>query len=221
MNEITVLVADDHTVVRESFKLLLESDKDIKVVGEAENGRDAVVLAEKLKPDVVLMDIGMPVLNGIEATRIIKKQVPSSKIVILSMYPDEEYVYEAIDAGASGYLVKETASEDLLKAMHEVSEGKAYFNPIILKTVLDRYRKFSKAANIEQVSDQIILLSQREREVLQLIAEGNTSKDIAEQLYISVKTVTNHRQNIMRKLNIHDIAGLTRYALNKGIIHNN
>lgn len=221
MNEITVIIADDHTVVRESFKLLLETDKDIKVVGEAKNGKEAVALTKKLKPDVVLMDIGIPNLNGIEATRIIKKQIPNSKIVILSMYPDEEYVFEALDAGALGYLVKETVSEDLLKAMHEVSEGKAFFNPIISKKVIDGYKKFLKAGQGNRLSEKLILLSEREREVLRLIAEGKTSKVIAERLFISVKTVSNHRQNIMRKLNIHDIAGLTRYAIKKGIIQNN
>jgi len=220
MSEITVLVADDHTAVRESFKLLLESDKDIKVVGEAKNGKEAIALTKKLQPRVVLMDIGMHTLNGIEATRIIKKDIPNSKVVILSMYTDEEYVYEALDAGASGYLVKESASEDILKAMHAVSEGKAFFSPIISKTILDGYRKYSPDANSDQLPYRKNILSQREREVLQLLAEGNTSKDIAEMLYISIKTVSNHRQSIRRKLNIHDIAGLTRYALNKGIIQN-
>jgi len=197
--------------------MLLETAPDIIVVGEAENGREAVSLCQKLQPDIVLMDIAMPTLNGVEATRIILKDLPDTKVIILSMYPDEEYVFESLDAGASGFLVKQTASDDLLKAIREVNSGQAFFSPSISKMVLKAYRKTSKATEIIEPPAQWISLTSREREVLQLIAEGYTSKEIAEQLFISIGTVRKHRNNIGQKLDIHNIVGLTRYAIEKGI----
>lgn len=220
MTNISVLIAEDHTIVREGLRMLLEAEPDITVVGEAENGRVAISLCQKLKPDIVLMDITMPILNGIEATDIIINSVPNTKVIILSMYPDEEYIYKVLDAGASGFLVKKTASGDLLRAVREVNYGRAFFSPEVSKTVLDAYRDATKTKGTEHgytVLKQQQLTS-REREILQLIAEGYTSKEIAKQLFISIKTVTSHRQNIIQKLDIHDIAGLTRYAIEKGLI---
>ena len=217
MNKIAVLIAEDHTIVREGLRMLLETAPDIIVVGEAENGRVAISLCQKLHPDIVLMDIAMPSLNGVEATRIILKDLPDTKVIILSMYPDEEYVFESLDAGALGFLVKQTASDDLLKAIREVNSGQAFFSPSISKTVLEAYRKISKATETKEPPAQRISLTSREREVLQLIAEGCTSKEIAEQLFISIGTVRKHRNNIVQKLDIHDIVGLTRYAIEKGI----
>ena len=198
--------------------MLLEEEPDIAVVGEAENGRVAVALSQKLKPDIVIMDISMPILNGIEATRIIKNSALSTKVIILSMYLDQEYVYNALDAGATGFLVKKTAAEDLLRAVREVNNGRAFFSPEVSKSVVDAYRDASKAAGMEPTSTSSKVLTSREREILQLIAEGYTSKEIAKQLYISLKTVETHRQNIMQKLDIHNIAGLTRYAIEKGLV---
>ena len=198
--------------------MLLEAEPDIDVVGEAENGRVAVSLSQKLKPDIVIMDISMPSLNGIEATRIIKNSALSTKVIILSMYLDQEYVYNALDAGAMGFLVKKTASGDLLRAVREVNNGRAFFSPEVSRSVVDAYRDASKAAGMEPTSTSTKVLTSREREILQLIAEGHTSKKIAKQLYISVKTVETHRQSIMQKLDIHNIAGLTRYAIEKGLV---
>ena len=219
MGKISVLIAEDHTIVREGLRMLLEATPDIAVVGEAENGRAAISLCKELEPDIVVMDITMPFLNGIEATRTIAKSLSGTRVIILSMYPDEEYVFEALNAGASGFLVKQTASDDLLKAVREVNDGRAFFSPSVSRTILDAYREASKAdAGTEPAPTDLKLLTPREREILQLIAEGYTSKEIASQLFISMKTVGSHRQNIMQKLDIHDIAGLTRYAIEKGLI---
>ncbi|MFQ6608826.1 MAG: response regulator [Fidelibacterota bacterium] len=216
MGKISVLIAEDHTIVREGLRSLLEASSDILVVGEAENGREAVSLCQKLRPDIVLMDIGMPVLNGVDATRIISKDVPESKVVILSMYTDDEFVQEAVKAGASGYLLKRTASDDLLRAVREVARGRAFLSPAVSKTVLKAYSKASREIKKNQPSHSN--LSTREREVLQLIIERYCTEDIAEQLHISTNTVRTHRQNIMKKLDIHDVVGLTRYVIEKKIL---
>lgn len=218
MNKISVIIAEDHTIVREGFRALLEANSRINVVGEAENGEIAVNLCRKLKPDIILMDIAMPALNGIEAARLIKRDVIGTKVIMLSMYSDEEYVHESLNAGAMGYLVKETATEDLIKAIYTVNEGKNYLSPIISKTVLEAYKNIPSDYFRNTNSNPEIVLTEREREVVQLVAEGYTAKQIAKTLFISSKTVGNHRQHISRKLNIHDIAGLTRYAIDKGII---
>jgi len=218
MSKIKVLIADDHAVVRDGFKILLESKGDIEIVGEAADGREAVTLTRKLKPNVVLMDVGMPVLNGIEATRIIKNESSDVRVVFLSMYQDEEYIREALDAGASGYLLKELASKDVFKAIHDVNVGKMFFSPLIADSAMATIQKLSEDKDTQNNHNFREGLSPREREVLQLIAEGHSSKNIASILEISVKTVGNHRQSIMKKLDTHDVAGLTRYAINKGII---
>src|SRR2546426_4348711 len=216
MQKIKVLLADDHMVVRQGLKALLMAETDIEVVGEAETGRQAVQLAKKLLPNVVVMDIAMPLLNGLEATRQIVKQVPATKVLVLSSYSDDEYVHELTEVGARGYLIKQTAANDLIKAIHEAQKGNAFFSPSISRRLLDYCREAfisGKAARKSAVS-----LTSREQEVLQLIAEGKANKQIATELCISIKTVEKHRQTVMNKLHIHDVAGLTRYAIAKGII---
>ncbi len=216
MRKTTVLLADDHTVVRQGFRLLLQVEPDLAVVGEAETGRQAVELARKLKPDVVVMDIAMPVLNGIEATRQIVDELPSTRVVVLSSYSDDEYVHRVAQAGASGYLVKQTAAADLVKAIREAAKGNAFFSPDISRLLVEHYRgTLSTGAPVRKGTD---LLTSREAEVLQLIAEGRANKQIAAELNLSIKTIETHRQRLMNKLNIHDVAGLTRYALAKGLI---
>lgn len=216
MHKITVLLADDHTVVRQGLRALLAAEEDIEVVGEAETGRQAVQLARKLLPDIVVMDIAMPLLNGLEATRQIVKEIASTKVLILSSYSDDEYVQRLTEAGAVGFLIKQTAASDLLKAIRETHKGGAYFSPSISKRLMDYYREsFMSGGKIKRETTH---LTSREFEVLQLIAEGKANKQIAGELCISIKTVEKHRQQVMNKLNIHDIAGLTRYAISKGII---
>lgn len=216
MSKTTVLLVDDHTIVREGLRLLLEAEPDIAVVGEAKDGRQGLQLARELKPDIVIMDIAMPNLNGLEATRQIARDLPASRLVILSSYNDDEYVHQVIHSGASGYLLKQTAALDLIKAVREVKNGHAFFSPSISKRLAERYREASLQGRA--LDDKIDALTSRESEVLQLIAEGRPNKQIAAELCISIKTVEKHRQQMMNKLNIHDIAGLTRYAISKGVV---
>lgn len=219
MQKITVLLADDHTVVRQGLRALLVVEGDIEIVGEADTGRQAVIMAKKLLPDVVVMDIAMPLLNGLEATRQITKMLPNTKVLVLSSYSDDEYVQQLTEAGASGYLVKQTAANDLLKAIREAKRGNAYFSPSIAKRLRDQCREaFVSGQPVKKRTDY---LTSREAEVLQLIAEGQANKQIAAELCISIKTVEKHRQQVMNKLNIHDVAGLTRHAIAKGIIESN
>jgi DNA-binding NarL/FixJ family response regulator len=217
--KITVLLADDHTVVRQGLRILLEAEDDMKVIGEAETGRQAVQMSKKLQPDVIVLDVAMPVLNGLEATHLITRETPHTKVLILSSYSDEDYVQQLIEEGAIGYLVKQTAANDLLKAIREVVKGNAFFSPSISKRLLDQCRgAFVHGASTRKKSSR---LTSREAEVLQLIAEGQANKQIAAALAISIKTVEKHRQQVMNKLNIHDVAGLTRHAIAKGIITSN
>jgi DNA-binding NarL/FixJ family response regulator len=219
MQKITVLLADDHIVVRQGLRALLAAEDDIEILGEADNGREAVQLAKKLLPDVIVMDIAMPVLNGLEATRQITRAIPSSKILILSSYSDDEYVQQLTQAGAAGYLVKQTAAVDLIKAIREAHKGNAFFSPSIAKRLRDQCREaFVTGQPVRRRTDY---LTAREAEVLQLIAEGRANKQIAAELSISIKTVEKHRQQVMNKLGIHDVAGLTRHAIAKGIIETN
>lgn len=216
MEKIRVLLADDHTVVRQGLKALLEAEPDITVVGEANTGREAVNLTKKLLPEVVVMDIAMPNLNGLEATRQIAKEMPQIKLLVLSSYNDDEYVHQVTEAGAMGYLLKQTAATDLIKAVREARRGNAFFSPAISKRLVERYREaFLNGVPVKKRND---LLTSRESEVLQLIAEGKPNKQIAAELCISIKTVEKHRQQVMNKLHIHDVAGLTRYAISKGIV---
>ena len=216
MNKIRVLLADDHTVVRQGLRVLLEAEPDITVVGEAETGRQAVQLARKLAPDVIVMDIAMPNLNGLEATRQITREVPAARLLVLSSYNDDEYVHQVTEAGASGYLLKQTAATDLIKAVREACKGNAFFSPAISRRLVERYREAVREG--VPVRKRPNLLTSREAEVLQLIAEGKANKQIAAELSISIKTVEKHRQQVMNKLNIHDVASLTRYAISKGIV---
>jgi DNA-binding NarL/FixJ family response regulator len=213
MKKIGVLLADDHAVVRQGLRALLEAEGDIAVVAEAENGRQALAQAKKIMPDVVVMDVAMPGMNGLEATRQIVRNVPSSKVLVLTSYGDDDCVTQLLEAGATGYLVKQTAAADLLKAIREVHHGNAFFSPSIAKRL--RQQESEALANGQPVS-RIARLTSREAEVLQLVAEGYANKQIAAELCISIKTVEKHRQQAMNKLNIHDIAGLTRYAMAKG-----
>ena len=213
---ITVLLADDHRVLRQGLRALLEAENDIRVVGEAENGRQAVQMAKSLQPDVVLMDIAMPSLNGLEATRQINAQHLKSKVLILSCHGDEDYVQRTIDAGAVGYLIKQTAAHDLIMAIREARKGNAYFSPVIAKRLLEFQRQASVGG--ESAKKDSARLTIRESEVLQLIAESYATKQIAAELSISIKAVERHRHEIMHKLDIHDVAGLTRYALTTGVI---
>jgi DNA-binding NarL/FixJ family response regulator len=214
--KITVLLADDHTVVRQGLRALLQTEPDIEIVGEAETGRQAVRLTERVKPDVVLMDIAMPALNGLEATRQIAQKVPSSRVLILSSYSDDEYVHQSAEAGAAGYLLKQAAVTDLVRAIREVKRGNAFFSPSISRRLMENYREV--VVRGVPVKKRTNTLTSREREVLQLIAEGKANKQIAAELGIRIKTVERHRQKLMNRLGIHDVAGLTRYAISTGII---
>ncbi len=216
MNPITVLLAEDHMIVRDGLIALLKLEPGIKVVGEAENGRQAVALASKLCPDVVVMDIAMPLLNGLEATRQILQCTPNTKVLVLSAHSDDAYVEQVMALGASGYLIKQTAAHVLPDAIRDVHKGKPFFSPVISKR---RNAKEKKARDRGDLPGQTpTVLTCREVEVLQLIAEGKANKETAEELHISVKTVEKHRQSLMEKLNIHETAGLTRHAIATGII---
>ena len=213
---ITVLLAEDHTVVREGLRVLLEAEGDIEVVGEATTGRQAVELANKLRPAVVVMDIAMPLLNGLEATRQIRKAVPGTRVLILSAHADDAYVEQVAALGAAGYLLKQTSAHILSRAVREVQNGRPYFSPAIARRLHNDYEKSSDRAGL--LKKKGVRLSSREAEVLQLIAEGLANKQVAAELAISVKTVEKHRQHLMEKLNIHDTAGLTRYAIAAGLV---
>ncbi len=216
MKKITVLLAEDHLIVREGFRGLLKGERDITIVGEAESGRQAVRLAKKLRPAVVVMDIAMPQLNGLEATRQILGSNSSTKVIILSAHADDAYVEQAIAAGAVGYVIKQSSSHALCQAIREVHKGNTFFSPSIGKHLKNQYEKSPKRVGVGK--KRTAGLSSREVEVLQLIAEGKANKETAGELGISVKTVEKHRQHLMQKLNIHDTAGLTRYAVSAGII---
>ena len=217
MSTINVLIAEDHAIVREGFCSLLKLEHDIKVVGLAENGRLAVQLADQLKPDVIIMDIAMPLLNGIEATRQILHNDPTAKVLILSAHSDDAYVQQVMTLGAFGYLIKQSTAHALADAIRRVHAGKKYFSPTVSKRLI-HHRERAKALGELAPKDGADKLTSRETEILQLIAEGKANKESAEELHISVKTVEKHRQSLMDKLNIHDTAGLTRHAIAIGII---
>lgn len=210
MKKIRILLADDHAVVRQGFKMILSAQPDMEVVGEAANGREAVELAEQGKPDIVVMDVAMPELNGIEATRRLLGSLPHTRVVALSMHKDSVYVREVLRAGARGYLLKDSGAEDLVRAIRAVAGGESWLSPAVSNAVLDDYRR--------HVTDPIDLLTSREREVLQMLAEGKTNKEIAVILNLSVYTVDAHRGRIMEKLNLHSINELVRFAVRKGLI---
>lgn len=216
MKAIKTLLADDHTIVREGLRALLAVDKGIEVVGEAHNGREAVELAGALRPDVVVMDIAMPLLNGLEATRQILAKLPGTKVLILSAHSDDAYIDRVISVGAVGFLIKQTSAQILAKAIHEVMAGNAFYSPQVSKRLRDHYQKPDKIGGL--MIKKATGLTSRELEVIQLVAEGHANKQVADALKISIKTVEKHRQHLMDKLNIHDTAGLTRYAIAQGII---
>jgi DNA-binding NarL/FixJ family response regulator len=205
-----ILLADDHTVVRQGFRMILSAHPDLEVVGEAGNGREAVERAAELKPDVIVMDVSMPELNGIEATRRIAEASPRSRVLALSMHKDAVYVREILRAGARGYLLKDSIESDLVAAVRSVGRGDGYLSPAVSDAVLSDYRR--------HVSDPIDLLTSREREVLQMIAEGKTNKEIATLLNLSVYTVEAHRGRVMEKLNLHSTGELVRFAVRNGLI---
>jgi len=216
MKKITVLLAEDHTIVREGFRRMLELEDDMEVVGEAQDGRQAVALVTKLRPEVVLMDIAMPLLNGLEATRQALKSVPATKVLMLSAHNDDAYVQNATESGAVGFLLKQTSAHDVCRAIREVHLGKTFFSPAISRRLnrLDPPQPGRRGPHLQKAA----ALTSREMEVLQLVAEGKANKQTAEQLGISTKTVEKHREHLMEKLDIHDTAGLTRYAIEAGII---
>ena len=218
MKPITVLLAEDHHLVREGFRSLLQHETDIDVVGEAATGRQAIQLTRKFRPSVVVMDIAMPQLNGLEATRQILKEFPDTRVLILSAHSDDAYVEQVGSLGAAGFLLKQSSSSLLAKAIREVDKGNSFFSPPIAKRFRDRTRKPAPGSGLSKGSGN--RLSSREVEVLQLIAEGKPNKQVAAELGVSFKTVDKHRQHLMAKLNIHDTAGLTRYAISTGIIEN-
>lgn len=212
---IRILLADDHGVVRKGLRFLLERESGMEVVGEAADGRDAVRLAETVSPDVVIVDIAMPLLNGIEATAQILKRNSRIKVIVLSMHSDEDYLLSALNAGAKGYLLKDSAEEDLVRAIHSVLRGTRFFSPAIGKTMLEDHMRFLQQRNLQ---DSYELLTEREREVLQLLAEGKSNKEAAAILDVSVYTVDTHRMHLMQKLNLHNTAEIVLYAVRKKII---
>ena len=209
-----MLLAEDHTIVRKGLRALLADEPDVEVVAEAEDGSEAVRMAQQLRPDVVLMDFSMPGLNGLEATRQIKRWVPEVKVLVLTRYADEEHVSQVLRAGASGYVVKRAAPAELVLAIRAVYRGDTFLSPAISRTVIEEYVRQAEAT----AKDSYEQLTDREREVLQLIAEGHSSREIAERLTISEKTVRTHRANLMDKLDLHNAAALTKYAIRKGLV---
>jgi DNA-binding NarL/FixJ family response regulator len=216
MKTIKTILADDHTIVREGLRALLNADKTIEVIGEAHNGREAVEMTEALRPDVVVMDIAMPLLNGLEATRQILAKHPAMKVLILSAHSDDAYIDRVIAVGAVAFLIKQTSAQILAKAIHEVMAGNSFYSPQVSKRVRDHYQKPDKVGGL--MIKKATGMTSRELEVIQLVAEGQANKQVAAGLGISIKTVEKHRQHLMDKLNIHDTAGLTRYAIAQGII---
>ena len=212
---IKILLADDHTIVRQGLARLLEDQPDMKIVGEAVNGQMAVKKALEVKPDIVIMDIAMPVMNGIEAAKRIRKNLPKAKILILSMYSHEYYIHELLEAGISGYLLKDSSGRDIIKAIHAAMKNETFLSPSISKLVVDSYLSPRKGSAREERFKQ---LSNREREVFQLIAEGRTTRQIADMLYISISTVKSHKAKIMEKLGIYTPVQLVHFAIQLGLV---
>jgi two-component system, NarL family, response regulator NreC len=215
MKRLRILLADDHIVMRTGLSALLERQPNLEVVGESENGRETVELTGSLEPDVVVMDVGMPILNGIEATKLIVADHPTTAVIILSMHSDESYVMRALKAGARGYLLKDSAPADLLSAIQAVSQNKSFFSPKVSRILAEDYVRVLKQKG---AVDSYDLLTDREREILQLLAEGKANKEVATSLNISPYTVETHRSHILQKLNLHTPAELVLYAVRKGII---
>jgi two-component system, NarL family, response regulator NreC len=208
--EMRVLLADDHQIVRQGLRGLLEKAGHV-VVGEAADGHEALKLARTLTPDIAVLDLSMPLLNGLDTAREMRRVSPEIKIILLTMYTDKGYVLQALKVGAKGYVLKTQAAEDLIRAIREISRGEVYLSPGVAASVVDAY--------LDRTDVAVDPLTPRERQVLQLIAEGNTTKEVARQLNISFKTAETHRNHIMKKLDIHDVAGLVRYAIHQGLLH--
>jgi DNA-binding NarL/FixJ family response regulator len=215
MNRIRVLIADDHAIVREGIRMILDSHEDIEVVGEAADGRETIGRVEELRPDVVLMDIAMPGLGGLEATLEIVKAHPESKVLVLTQYDDNEYIFRFLKAGAAGYVLKKTVGSDLVSAIRAVAQGNSFLDPTIADRVIKGYLEHPEGGSDETLYDR---LSDREKMVFKLVAEGYTSRQIADTLFLSVKTVMTHRANIMEKLALHNRAELIKYAIRRGVI---
>ncbi len=213
MANVRILLADDHAMLRDGVRMVLESHPGFEVVGTADNGRDAVRLAEELQPDIAVVDVAMPELNGLEATRAIRNTSPETAIVVLSMHEGEEYLREALRAGAAGYVLKRAAAKELVGAINAVRRGDKYLDPALTDTLISDYVR-----QVERGDDTPDSLTERELEVLKLVAEGHTNRQIALQLNISIKTVQTHRANLMDKLNLHDRTELVRYAIRRGLI---
>ena len=214
MRTLRVILADDHTLVRAGLRSLVEQLKEVTVIAEAKDGHEVLALAAEHHPDVVLMDLSMPGMNGLEAALRLKKDEPQIKIIVLSMHASEEYVLQALRAGASGYLVKDSAPLELALALQAVARGETYLSPPISRQVVDSYMQ-----RVGQVDDPLAVLTGRQREILQLIAEGSSTKDIARKLNLSVKTVETHRAQLMERLDIHEVAGLVRFAIRHGLVN--
>jgi DNA-binding NarL/FixJ family response regulator len=215
MSDTRILLADDHAVLRQGLRRILEDRQDWKVVGEAANGRDAVAAAEQLRPDVAVLDIAMPLLNGLEASRQITRRVAGTRVLILSMHTDEAYIVQAVQAGARGYVLKESAGAEIVQAIAALQSGKTFFSPAVAEVMLDDYLR---SLTRRGITDRYEALSEREREVLQLVAEGRSTKEISELLSISVATVETHRAHILQKLDLKNTAGVVLFAARRGII---
>ena len=216
MSRVRVLIVDDHEVVRRGLRIMIEPHPGWEVCGEAMTGREAVEKAKKLEPDVIVMDLAMPELNGLEATRQILKAAPRTEVLILTAHESEELVREVLDAGAHGYVLKSAAGRDLVDAVEALSKHQAFFTSSVARIVAESYRK--RGSQGESTGEQPLMLSPREREIVQLLAEGRSNNEVAEVLYISVKTVETHRAHIMEKLNLHSIAELVHYAIRNKIV---
>ena len=215
MNKIRILLADDHPLVRSGLIKLLEPFKEFIIIGEASDGEEAVAMTKKLEPDVVVIDLSMPKLSGVEATKIIRKNYPSAKVLVLTMYDNEEYVYQILKSGAGGYMLKNSGRDELAAAIRAVARGDRFFSPRVSEIVMEAYLRKSEARDDLPTNDNDHLLTKREREILYYIADGFNNSQIAEKLFISARTVETHRTNIMQKLDIHDAANLVRFALSK------
>jgi len=215
VKKIKILISDDHTIFRQGLRMLLEQEEDMEVVGEAANGIETIELAKELKPDIVLLDIAMPRMDGVEVARKLKKILSQSKIIVLTTYSDDQFLFEFLKLGVSGFVLKDSASQELIYSIRKSKDGMAFLDPFVAKKVME---KFTQITGGKKDFINYGKLSDREKEVLQLVVEGYSNKEVAGKLYISPKTVENHKANIMKKLNIHDRTGLTKYALRLGLI---
>jgi two-component system response regulator NreC len=217
MKKTRIVIADDHSIIRSGLQLLLKNTTEFSVVGEATSGQEAIDLVAETKPDIAVLDISMPGMGGIEATKVIKQQSPDTKVLILTIHQSEEYVYQMLRAGASGYLLKDAGKEEIFAALRAIASGERFFSPGVSKLMVDEFIRRAKEQDAQDVTAGEILTN-REMEVLKHIAEGMTNQQIADKLFISVRTVDTHRTNMMQKLDIHDTAGLVRYAIERGVV---